>query len=311
MKPCLIVTGNAAEFADQIRASTDPSIPLRTCTSADEARRLYAGEEILLGNPGMIAGILEGMPGVRWIQSTWAGVTPLIEHGRRNYQLTGVKGIFGPQMSEYVLGYLLAHELKIPQRARAQQNREWFAWHSRMLAGKRLGIMGTGSIGSHIATTARAFDMTVTGLSRSGRAADGFDNVFPVDRIEEFLPQCDHLVATLPQTADTDRLLDAPALSLLPETAVFINVGRSNVVDDVALIEALQAGRLAGAVLDVFDEEPVPVDSPLWDAPNLSITGHIAAVSHPSLIAPIFIDNYRRYAAGKPLCYLVDFAAGY
>ena len=311
MKPCLIVTASATEFANQIARSVDPSIPCRICVSAKEAAHLYAGEEILLGNPGMIAEILADLPGVRWIQSTWAGVTPLIDHERRDYRLTGVKGIFGPQMSEYVFGYLLAHELRISQRIEAQRNREWLTEYSGMLAGKRLGIMGTGSIGSHIAATARAFDMSVTGLSRSGREADGFDSVLPANRIEEFLPQCDHLVATLPQTPDTDRLLDARTLSLLPDTAVFVNVGRSNVVDDEALIGALESGRLAGAVLDVFDEEPIPAGSPLWRAPNLIITAHIAAVSHPSLIVPIFIDNYRRYIAGEPLRYLVDFDAGY
>ena len=311
MKPCLIVTASAAEFASEIRTSADPPIPLRIGKTSGEARRLYAGEEILLGNPAMIAEILADLPDVRWIQSTWAGVTPLIEHARKDYQLTGVKGIFGPQMSEYVLGYLLAHELKIAARTKAQANRDWFTEHSGMLAGKRLGVMGTGSIGSHIARTARAFDMAVTGLSRSGRAAGEFDSVLPVDRIGEFLPQCDHLVSTLPQTAETDDLLDARTLALLPASAVFVNVGRSNVVDDRALVEALQTGRLAGAVLDVFDEEPIPGDSPLWEAPNLSITAHIAAVSHPSLIVPVFLDNYRRFIAGQPLRYLVDFAAGY
>ena len=311
MKPCLIVTANAATFAGEISKTADAPIPLRIAKTPDEARRLYTGEEILLGNPGMIAEIMDDLPDVRWIQSTWAGVTPLIEHERRDYQLTGVKGIFGPQMSEYVLGYLLAHELKITQRAKAQANREWHDGHSGMLVGKRLGIMGTGSIGSHIARTARAFNMSVAGLSRSGRAAEGFDRVFAVDRIDEFLPRCDHLVATLPQTVETNRLLDTSALSLLPDTAVFVNVGRSNVVDDDGLVEVLNSGRLAGAVLDVFDEEPLPADSPLWGAPNLAITAHIAAVSHPSLIVPIFLNNYRRFIAGQPLRYLVDFAAGY
>ena len=202
MKPCLIVSADAKDFGEQISRAADVPMPFRTCESADDVRRLYAGEEILLGNPGMIAEVISDLPGVRWIQSTWAGVTPLVEHQRRGYRLTGVKGIFGPQMSEYVLGYLLAHELGITRRTDAQANREWFTGHSGILAGKRLGIMGTGSIGSHIAATARAFDMSVTGLSRSGRPAEGFERVFEVDRIDEFLPRCDHLVATLPQTAE-------------------------------------------------------------------------------------------------------------
>ena len=115
----------------------------------------------------------------------------------------------------------------------------------------------------------------------------------------------------LPATPDTTHLLDAQALSYLPPHASFINVGRSNVVDDAALIDALRSGRLAGAVLDVFDTEPLPQDSPMWDAPGLTVTAHIAAVSRPSLIVPIFVENYRRYVEQKPLRYLIDIAAGY
>jgi phosphoglycerate dehydrogenase-like enzyme len=171
--------------------------------------------------------------------------------------------------------------------------------------------MGTGSIGKHIAHTAGRFGMTVTGLSRSGTPASGFENVTRVSQLHEFLAGIDYLVSALPQTADTDQLLDAKALAELPADAYFINVGRSNVIDDTALINALRSGKLAGAALDVFDEEPLPQDSPLWTAPNLSITAHIAAVSRPSLIVPIFVENYRRFVAGQPLNYVVDFDAGY
>ena len=186
--------------------------------------------------------------------------------------LTGIKNVFGPQMSEYVLGYLLAHELSILKRKAAQQQRNWFKDLSGMLEGKRLGIMGTGSIGQHIANSAAVFGVTSVGLSRSGAATKGFENVVPVAQLHEFLERCDYLVSTLPQTAATDRLLDSAALRKLPPHAYYVNVGRSNVVDDAALIDALQNGRLAGAALDVFDQEPVPQDSPLWDTPGLSIT---------------------------------------
>jgi len=311
MKPCLIVTASASEFATQISLIADPDIPVRTCTSADEARRIYDGEEILFGNPGMIAEVFPELAAVKWVQSTWAGVTPLINHACRDYVLTGVKDIFGPQMSEYVLGYLLAHELRVLERTRAQRDRKWFPEHSGTLSGKRLGIMGTGSIGSHVAGTASAFGMTVTGLSRSGQAVAGIETVRTAGQIEEFLSECDYLVSTLPQTPETENILNRHTLSFLPDGAYFINIGRSNVVDDSALIEALESGKLSGAALDVFDEEPVPADSPLWQAPGLSITAHIAAISHPSLIVPIFADNYRRFITGKPLQYVVDFSAGY
>ena len=214
-------------------------------------------------------------------------------------------------MSEYVLGYLLAHELKFVERMRAQRERDWAAIPSGVLQGKRLGVMGTGSIGQHLARTAASFGVSVTGLSRSGVAAPNFETVRPVDQLYEFLEGIDYLVSTLPQTDATDSLLDAAALAKLPRHAYFINVGRSNVIDDAALIDALHDGGIAGAALDVFDEEPLPHNSPLWDTPNLSVTPHIAAISPPELITPIFIDNFRRYTRGQPLQYVVDFDAGY
>jgi len=311
MSDCLIVTTVAREFADEIERLADIPIRVTACTSPEAARAAYDGEEVLFGSPGMIAEILPDMPAVRWIQSSWAGVTPLIEFDRRDYVLTGVKDVFGPQMSEYVIGYLLAHELRLLERFAKQRSRVWFREHSGTLAGRCLGIMGTGSIGAHIAATARCLGMRVTGLSRTGRAVDGFDEVFAVDRLHDFLGRADHLVSVLPQTPDTDRLLDAAALARLSPHACFVNVGRSNVVDHAALCTALSSGRLGGAVLDVFDEEPLPADSPLWNTPDLLVTAHIAAISHPLLIVPVFIENYRRWIDGRPLEYVIDFDAGY
>lgn len=311
MSECLIITAVAEEFVGEIERLADAPIPVTACASAEQALDEYTDQSILFGNPAMIVEALPGMPGVKWIQSSWAGVTPLIEFDRRDYILTGVKDVFGPQMSEYVMGYLLAHELRILERMQMQRERRWSHSMSGTLEGKRLGIMGTGSIGQHIATTAACLGMTVTGLSRSGTPVSGFDIVSPVADLHTFLNDIDYLVATLPQTGDTNRLLDEAALARLPSHAYFINVGRSNVVDDDALIDALRNGRLGGAALDVFDEEPLPENSRFWDTPNLSVTSHIAAISHPLLIVPIFVDNYYRYVNGQPLKYVIDFDTGY
>ncbi len=180
-----------------------------------------------------------------------------------------------------------------------------------MLAGKRLGVMGTGSIGQHIAQVGASFSMTVSGLSRSGSMQTGFDRVLPLSEIKTFLGAVDYLVSALPQTPDTDELLNAETLAHMRPNAVFINVGRGNVVNDAALVAALERDELAGAVLDVFDEEPLPDDSPLWATPNLQITAHISAVSHPSLVVPIFVENLRRFGDQQPLKYVVDFEVGY
>jgi len=311
MSGCMIITSHAKEFAAEVARLSDGTIPTKACSTTEQALREYSGETVLFGNPALIVPALAKMPAVDWVQSSWAGVTPFIECERRDYVLTGVKEVFGSQMSEYVMGYLLAHELKVLQRMNEQVQRNWFKEFSGTLQGKTLGVMGTGSIGGHIAGTAKHFGMCTTGLSRTGAAANNFDRVYPTADLYEFLDDVDHLVATLPHTAETEKLLDAEALAKLKPEAYFVNVGRSNVVEDDALIAALSNGKMAGAALDVFDEEPIPKDNPLWDAPNLSITAHIAAISHPLLLVPIFVDNYQRYSKDEPLKYVIDFATGY
>jgi phosphoglycerate dehydrogenase-like enzyme len=311
MPRCLIVTSHAEDYAEAIARLADPPIPVTACPTPERALETYRDETVLFGDPGMIAQILPQMPTVEWVQSSWAGVTPLAAIRRGDYRLTGVRDVFGPQMSEYVLGYVLAHELKIRRRLKAQREHRWFTAHSGALEGKCLGIMGTGSIGGHLARTTAHFGIKVLGLSRSGRPAPGFEDVYPVTRLYDFLEQVDYLVSTLPHTTGTTHLLDGTALARLPAHACFINVGRSNVIDDEALTQALRNGTLAAAILDVFDEEPLPESSALWDTPNLTVTAHIAAVSHPSLIVPIFIDNYRRYIVHRPLKHEIDIDAGY
>lgn len=311
MPGCLIISEAAPEYAREIHRLAGPGIAVKTCRSANEAMSCYAGEKVLFGNPDIIAEVLPKMPAVDWVQSTWAGVAPLLSAGPRAYTLTGVKGVFGEQMSEYVIGYLLAHELKVLERWQQQSRHSWHRSFSGTLQGKRLGIMGTGSIGRHIAGTARHFGLRVQGFSRSGKPAENFDEVMDASRLHPFLGALDYLVCVLPATSATQGLLNAAALSALPAHAVLVNVGRSNVVDHVALAAALHNGMLAAAVLDVFDVEPLPGDSILWDVPNLYITPHIAAISHPARIAPIFVENYRRYVNKQPLKYVIDMSAGY
>jgi phosphoglycerate dehydrogenase-like enzyme len=307
----LIVSADAPDLEKEIRHLADFQVAVNACTSAKQALAGYRDERVIFGRPDMIAEILPAMPAVSWVQSSWAGVTPLVALGRRDYVLTGIRNVFGPQMSEYVLAHLLAHELKLPVRMKAQLERRWFNNHSGTLHGKRLGIMGTGSIGRHIAKTAKSFGLSVTGLSRSGAPAPGFDQVMETGQLHDWLAGLDYLVSTLPQTSGTDRLLDAEALAKLPAHAYLVNVGRSNVLDEEALIRALKDHQLAGAALDVFEEEPLPRASPLWDTPNLTISAHVAAVSHPSLIVPVFLENYLRYLESKPLRYVIDIDSGY
>jgi len=307
----LILGDDSAELGGLIAANAELSIPVTVCRDAADATAAYKDQSILLGDPVSIAHILADMPTVKWVQSTWAGVTPLLEIERRDYVLTGIKDVFGPQMSEYVLGYMLAHELRITERLTEQRSHQWCESASGTLLGKKIGVMGTGSIGEAIASRAHRNGMVVTGLSRSGRPNSTFEDVYTTADMAGFLSELDYLVSVLPDTPETDNLLDEASLAHLSSHACFINVGRANVVDDDALIQALNSNALGGAVLDVFDEEPVPEDSPLWDTPNLLMTPHIAAISHPELIVPIFLQNYERFITGRTLMNLIDFEHGY
>ena len=153
--------------------------------------------------------------------------------------------------------------------------------------------------------------MRVHGYTRSSEGCTDVDRYFHGDDKAAFASGLDYLVAVLPNTAGTRHLIDAAMLSALPPHAVVVNAGRGDTLDDAALIAALDEGRLAGAVLDVFPEEPLPPSHPLWRTPGVHITAHTAAPSFPADIVGVFADNYRRYHAGQPLRYVVDFERGY
>jgi len=309
--PVLILASDAAEYLPFFEGLSGEGVSFTAVATAGAAREAYSGQPVVLGQPDLVARVLSEWPEVRWVQSSWAGVTPILNSGRTDYLLTGVKDTFGPDMAEYVLGYLLANELKIFERLGCQAHRSWWTEHSGTLQGKTVGIMGTGSIGSYFARALKPFGVTVTGFSRSGAPVEGFDRVYPADRLKRFLAEPDYVVSVLPDTPETRLLLDAEAFKCMKKQCLLVNVGRGSLVDEAALARALFAGELAGAVLDVFQQEPLPEDSPLWNAPGVIVTGHISGGSRPRDIAAIFRENYRRYCAGEALNYRIDFERGY
>ena len=268
--------------------------------------------DVALGEPSLIAPAIGRLSSITWVQSTWAGVEPLLDPAlRRDYVLTNARGVFGGLMSEYVFGYLLAHERMIFRKHAAQRERRWDAAPPGTLKGKQIGLLGVGSIGAALARTAKHFGMRVKGYTRSSEGCADVDEYFHGAERIAFARDLDYLVSIVPNTSGTRRLVDAELLAALPPRAVFVNPGRGAAVDESALADALQSRRLACAVLDVFQQEPLPPDHVLWRTPNVLITSHTAALSAPEDIAPVFIDNYRRFAAGQPLRHRVDFEAGY
>ncbi len=302
----LVLEEFAEGYAEYLTGVADD---ISYAVSPDGAGRDY---DVLLAQPDLAAAYLDDGGRVQWIQSTWAGVRPLadaLEGG--GILVTGIKAVFGAQIAEYVFTYLL-EELRHPATYRAaQRRRQWQEVLPGTIANRHMVIVGTGSIGGHLANVAGAFGLRVTGVSRSGAAVPGFDSVLPVNRLGEAVADADYVVLVLPDTAAANKLFDADVFSAMTRKPLLVNVGRGSSVDDAALLQALREERVRGAVLDVFDTEPLPADNPLWTQPGVVITPHVAAVSYPADIAQIFLRNLDKYKAGEPLDFVVDLSRGY
>ena len=307
--PRVLIVGDHADHYRQLLEPMDlPDWQASYLASAADAHDSMADVEILFGPPDELVPLLPRCPQLQWAQSSWAGVAPLVEAPRRDYRLTGVKGIFGELMREYVLGWLLALERNIPTRA---ADRTWQPAVDGRLGGKCLGIMGTGSIGSAVAQAAQGFGLQVRGLNSDGRPSPGFNECFDTASALAFAQGLDYLVALLPATDATNGLISPQVLAVLQPGAVFMNAGRANCVATADLEAALTGGNLRAVVLDVLPCEPLPDDDPLWNLDNFYITSHTAAPTLADSVVALFAGNYRRFVAGQPLLHAIDFDRGY
>jgi len=268
--------------------------------------------DIVLGEPRLIQAAMPELTNAKWMQSMYAGVEVLMDPSlRRGYILTNARSVFGELMSEYVFGYLLAHEKKIFERYKAQQAKNYDRFEGGWLRGKTIGLLGVGSIGAHIAMVAKVFGMKVRGFTRGSESSPHVDQYFHGDDLLKFADGLDYLVVVLPRTNDTNQIANADVLNALPSHAVFVNVGRGNAIDEPALVDTLNNNKIAAAILDVTAQEPLPEEHPFWTTPNLLLTFHTSAISYPEDLSRVFIENYRLYIEGKPLKYQVDFERGY
>lgn len=312
MHHLLILTKHPDDYRARVEAAGLPELSIVAASEVADGIARGAHSDVLLGDPTRVKEALPHLPRLVWTQLTWAGVEPMLDPAlRRDYVLTNIRGVFGPLMSEYVFGYLLLLERKILPRLESQRAGQWDATLPGTLQDRTLGLVGVGSIGAHLAATAKHFGMRVHGYTRSSRDCQDVDRYFHGADKVAFARDLDYLVAVLPNTENTRAIVDAEMIGALPPRAVVVNVGRGRTVDEGALAEALTTGRLAGAVLDVFPEEPLPASSPFWSTPNTYITSHTSAPSFPADIVRVFVDNYRRFHAGQPLQYRVDFERGY
>ena len=308
----LLVSQDNSHYRTLLQHSALPGLKLLCPDDETQTLALAPEAELLLGEPSAIARVLPHAHKLRWAQSTYAGIDALLKPGlRQDYQLTNIRGIFGPLMSEYVFAHLLSLTRHIPLYREQQKQHQWQPLPYRPLSERRLLILGTGSIGQHLAQTAHQFGMTVWGVNRHGRDVANFDDIYQLAALPHLLPQVDVIVSTLPSTRETHHLFNREMLACCQSTAILFNVGRGDAIDSQALIDALRAGRPGVAVLDVFEEEPLPRQAQLWQLPNLIITPHNSAWSLPEQVIKIFERNYLHYLDGHPLEYLVNFELGY
>ncbi|MGI9536495.1 MAG: D-2-hydroxyacid dehydrogenase [Desulfocapsaceae bacterium] len=312
MNTLLILDDDAPVYKAELQKRNLPDLGISIAENELEAEPYLPEVEIIFGKPLLVAGVVDRTPRLKWVQSTYAGIEQLCRPGLpRSYLLTGIKNLFGSFMREYVFTYILARERSLLQVHRNQQNKIWSRISYRSLADVTIGIIGLGSIGREIARTARHFDMRVLGVKRTPGQLDCVDRLFTVGDMEEFLPQLDYLVLVLPDTAECRHFITEKELGLMNAGAVLINVGRGSSVKQPDLNRALETKQISGAVLDVFEQEPLPAKSPLWAMDNVIITPHNSAYSFPDQVAEIFCANYARFLADSPLDYSVDFDLGY
>lgn len=291
-----------------------------TRDAAGETRwnEMLAQAEIFFGIPGdtgaSLAAAVPRAGALRWVQGTAAGAGEQVRAAKlpradlERITFTSAAGVHGGMLAEFAFYGLLAlrKDLRRLERIRAERSWEHFAMDE--VAGSTIAVVGMGSIGQAVAHRARAFGMHVIGVARTSRVHPAADEMVAITAAGDAYRRADTIVVTLPGTDATRGLIDRATIESWKPSTIFINVGRGSVVDQSALVDALANGAIRGAVLDVYDHEPLPPDNPLWTLPNVIFSPHTAALSvrENGRIVDLFCENIRRYATGEPLRNVVN-----
>ena len=309
-------------FAERLRREF-PDLGVDQLNSYENVEQHLADVEILFGisiRPEQFIAAKK----LRWIHSQAAAVHQFMfpELVNSDVTLTNARDVHGPVVAEQVIAMMFALAKRIPAAVRFQQKHEWAQdafssgrSHSRELAGATLGLVGLGSIGRKVATHAAALGMRVIAVREhpEKEKPQHVDEVLPTSKLQELLAQSDYVVLSAPVTAQTTGMIGARQLAAMKPDAFLLNVGRGPLIDEAALVEVLRQHKIGGAALDVFDQEPLPPNSPLWDLEDLLITPHTGGISENMWERhyALFSDNLHRYLSGQPLLGLVDKSSGY
>lgn len=285
-----------------------------------EAGNLMKSAEVVIGEPDEEE--IQKAEKLRWIQLTWAGADKYtnMQTFPEKVMLTNASGAFGKIISEYVIGNIISMYRAFPGYWKDKQKHIWNQRNSsETICGKKVLILGTGDIGRNIAHRMKAFEAQVTGIKRTatGKKPEDFDRIFSLKELDQQLPEADIVIGCLPGTGETKGLLDYRRLCSMKKGAVLVNVGRGSLICQDALTAVLRKGYLKGAILDVFEKEPLSETSPLWEMENVILTPHIAGPSFggnrnvEEQIWEICMENMERYLTGQKLKNLVHLKEGY
>lgn len=280
MTHVLILLGLTPDIRNQYRDRLQARFPDAAITLVDHHSKvgphIAAADALITFTPMMTGEVLQQAQRLKWIQTLGTGVDNLIDQPalRKDVIVTNVRGIHGPPVSEAALGTMLALARNLPGAVRAQDARQWRRFPAQLLHDKTVGIFGVGLIAEALAPKCKAFGMRVIGISSAPRPVAGFDRMHSRDELLQVMGELDFFVLLTPLTAATRNSVGAGVFAAMKPSSFLINLARGGVVDEPALVEALTSGRIAGAALDVFNEEPLPSDHPFWAMQNVIITTH-------------------------------------
>ena len=294
-------------------------VELQCANTLGDLRNSLKGAEILLGwdfRADLLRSAWDKASNLRWVHWAGVGVDPILfpELVESDVVLTNSRGVFDRAMAEYVLGLVLNFAKGFPETTSLQSEAQWKHRLTERIDKKHALIIGAGSIGRAIARMLKGMDMIVSGVGRRERSGDSdFEQIFASSDLNTALPHADYVIVVVPLTSETHRLFGREQFDAMKPSARLINVGRGATVDEQAIISALQEGTIAGAALDVFEDEPLPSESPLWSMPQVIVSPHMSGdfYGNEQALADCFYENYHRYRANKPLLNIVDKSLGY
>ena len=308
-------------FVDRLRRDF-PQHHVLEAWDRDAIRRLLPEADVAF-TPFVDRDVFPSATRLRWVQSPAVGVGSLMfpEVLASDVVITSARGIRARAIAEHVLGVTIALARHLPVAIRAQAARHWAQEELegpaavRTLQGMRMGIIGLGAIGGEVARIAAPFGFVVSAIRRrvDQPRPQGIEEVWPPDRLLDLLGASDVVVVAAPHTPETKRLIGRSEIAAMKHGAFLINVARGKLIDDAALVEALEDGRVGGAALDVFTTEPLDRESPYWDMPNVIVTPHTSGAMQDywTPLVDLFAENLRRFESGRPLLNVVDKALGY